>query len=148
AGVFEAGWSSAELMRTHRAVVAADHRGRGREVVSLDWTQAHHERGPQIYGVKEAYDYVNRRESLFQTVVTAVVSNRELVDGLAVEVQQPDFSEAEMEDLVMTGQEIYTQMEKAQKRERARDGWVRWRVCERHGRGEREGGGRGGECGG
>lgn len=116
AGVFEAGWSSAELMRTHRAVVAADHRGRGREVVSLDWTQAHHERGPQIYGVKEAYDYVNRRQSLFQTVVTAVVSNRELVDGLAVEVQQPDFAEAEMEYLVMTGQESYTQMEAAQKR--------------------------------
>jgi hypothetical protein len=116
AGVFEAGWSSAELMRTHRAVVAADHRGRGREVISLDWTQAHHERGPQIYGVKEAFDYVNRCQSLFQTVVTAVVSNRELVDGLAVEVQQPDYAEAEMEYLVMTGQESYTQMEEVLKR--------------------------------
>ena len=98
-------------MRRRRAVVAADHRGCGREVISLDWTQAHHERGPQIYGVKEAFDYVNRCQSLFQTVVTAVVSNRELVDGLAVEVQQPDYAEAEMEYLVMTGQESYTQME-------------------------------------
>ena len=116
AAVFEAGWSNAELMKAHRREVAVTHRGRGREVISLDWTQAHHERGPQIYGVKESYDYVNRRESMFQTVVTAVVSNRELVDGLAVEVQPPDFAEAEMEYLVMTRQEAYTQIEELQKR--------------------------------
>jgi hypothetical protein len=116
AAVFEAGWSSEELMKEHRAEVARDHRGRGREVIGVDWTQAHHERGPRIYGVKEAYDYVNRCPSLFQTVVTAVVSNRELVDGLAVEVQQPDFAEEEMEYLVMTSQESYTQMEQVQKR--------------------------------
>ncbi|MGH9855527.1 MAG: IS701 family transposase, partial [Blastocatellia bacterium] len=78
--------------------------------------EAHHERGPRIYGVKEAYDYVNRCPSLFRTVVTAVVSNRELVDGLAVEVQQPDFAEEEMEYLVMTSQESYTQMEQVRKR--------------------------------
>src|SRR5262245_1178598 len=89
AAVFEAGWSSAELMKAHRREVAITHCGRGREVIGLDWTQAHHERGPQIYGVKESYDYVNR-EVIFQTVVTAVLSNRELVDGFAVEVQPPD----------------------------------------------------------
>jgi hypothetical protein len=116
AAVFEAGWLSEELMKAHRAEVARDHRGRGREVIGVDWTQAHHERGPRIYGVKEAYDYVNRCPSLFQTVVTAVVSNRELVDGLAVEAQQPDFAEEEMEYLVMTRQESYAQMEQAQKR--------------------------------
>jgi len=62
----------------------------------VDWTQAHHERGPQIYGVKEVYDYVMRRNSLLQTVVTAAVANRELLDGLAVEVQCPDFAEADV----------------------------------------------------
>ena len=86
-------------MKAHRAEVARDHRGRWREVIGVDWTQAHHERGPRIYGVKEAYDYVNRCPSLFQTAVTAVVAIRDLVDGLAVEVQQPDFAEAEMEYL-------------------------------------------------
>ena len=116
AAVFEAGWSSKELMKAHRAEVARDHRGRGREVIGVDWTQAHHERGPRIYGVKEAYNYVNRRSSLFQTVVTAVVSNRELMDGLAVEVRQPDFAEEEIGYLVMTRQETYAQMEEVQKR--------------------------------
>ena len=116
AAVFEAGWCGQELMETHRQVVAADHRGRGREVISVDWTQAHHERGPQIYGVKEVYDYVMRRNSLLQTVVTAAAANRELVDGLAVEVQQPDFAEAELEYLRMTAQENYTEMEQIQKR--------------------------------
>lgn len=116
AAVFEAGWSGDELGKTHRQVVSSDHRGRGREVVSVDWTQAHHERGPQIYGVKEVYDYVRRRNSLLQTVVTAAVANRELVDGLAVEVQQPDFAEAELEYLRMTAQENYSEMEQVEKR--------------------------------
>ena len=46
--VFEAGWASEELMTRHREVVSQDHRGRGREVISLDWTFAHHDRGPHI----------------------------------------------------------------------------------------------------
>lgn len=97
AAVFEAGWSSEELMVKHLAEVAKDHQGgRGREVIGMDWTLAHHERGPQIYGVKEAYDYVERRNGLFQTVVTGVISNRELIDGLAVEVQLPNFAEEEL----------------------------------------------------
>jgi hypothetical protein len=117
AGVFEAGWSSEELMVKHRAEVAADHRGgSGREVIALDWTLSHHERGPQIFGVKEAYDYVERRNSLFQTVVTAIISNREMVDGLAVEVQMPDYGQAELEYLQMTKPESYTQMEEVEKR--------------------------------
>jgi hypothetical protein len=116
AAVFEAGWSGDDLIQTHRQVVAVDHHGRGREVISVDWTQAHHERGPQIYGVKEVYDYVLRRNSLLQTVVTAAVANRELVDGLAVEVQQPDFAEAELEYLRMTVQENYSEMEQVEQR--------------------------------
>jgi hypothetical protein len=52
--VFEAGWDSHTLMRRHRTQVAHDHRGRGREVMSLDGTLAHHERGPRIVGVDQA----------------------------------------------------------------------------------------------
>jgi hypothetical protein len=117
AAVFEAGWSSEELMVKHREQVAADHRGgRGREVLGLDWTQAHHDRGLQIYGVKQAYDYVENRYCPFQTVVTAAISNRELIDGLAVEVQVPDFSEEELEYLRVTKQDAYTEMEAVRKR--------------------------------
>jgi hypothetical protein len=116
AAVFEAGWSSAALMQQHRAVVARAHRGCGREVIGVDWTLVHHERGAHIYGVKKAYDYVARRTSLFQTVITAVVSNREFVDGLAVEVQVPDFAEAEREYLLMTRHESYPQMAAVQNR--------------------------------
>jgi hypothetical protein len=90
AAVFDADWSSEDLMVKHRALVAADHRGgRGREIIALDWTLSHHERGPHIHGVKQAYDYVEDRYCQFQTVVTATISNRELVDGVAVEVQLP-----------------------------------------------------------
>jgi hypothetical protein len=116
AAVFEAVWSSAALMKRHRAVVAREHRGRGREVIGVDWTLAHHDRGAHIYGVKKAYDYVARRNSLFQTVITAVVSNREWVAGLAVDVQPPDFAEAEMEYVLMTRQESYTHMEAVRNR--------------------------------
>jgi hypothetical protein len=67
AGVFEAGWDDDALMQRHRAEVAPDYRGRGRTVVALDWTLVHHERGPKIYAVTRAYDYVARRMTLFQT---------------------------------------------------------------------------------
>jgi hypothetical protein len=117
AAVFEAGWSSEDLMSRHRELVAADHRGgRGREIIALDWTLSHHQRGPRIYGVKQAYDYVAGRYCLFQTVVTASIANRELVDGLAVEVQVPSFAQAEKEYLQMTSQESYTQMAEVEKR--------------------------------
>lgn|GEM_PF-1473661 len=51
--VFEAGWDRAQ----HREVVAAQHRGRGREVMNLDWTFAYHPGSEKIFGAKEAYDY-------------------------------------------------------------------------------------------
>ena len=50
AAVFEAGWESEKLMRQHRVQVGKQHQGRGREVISLDWTQSHHEEGFHIYG--------------------------------------------------------------------------------------------------
>lgn len=111
AAVFEAGWSSETLMAIHRERMAQEHRGgRGREVISLDWTLAHHERGPQIYGVKKAYDYVEERYGRFQTVVTATIANRAYVDGLAVEVQAPGWEKEEKEYLAVTAQESYTEM--------------------------------------
>jgi hypothetical protein len=54
AAVFEAQWDAEALMPRHRAVVAQDHGRQGREVISLDWTLAHHEWGPKIYGVTKS----------------------------------------------------------------------------------------------
>lgn len=86
--VFEAGWDGAAFIQQHRTEVAQAYRGRGRQVISLDWTLSHHERGPKIYAVTKGYDYVERRTTLFQTVVTAVGSNRDWVDGLEIVAQE------------------------------------------------------------
>ena len=109
--VFEAGWDRAQ----HREVVAAQHRGRGREVMNLDWTFAYHPGSEKIFGAKEAYDYVNRCWSCYQTVVTAVITNRERVDGIAVEVQQPKYEE-ELASLEMTVREDYENMAQVKQR--------------------------------
>jgi hypothetical protein len=50
-------------MKKHREITAEKYKGKGRAVISLDWTQAYHERGASIYGVAKAYDYVNNRQS-------------------------------------------------------------------------------------
>lgn len=114
--VFEAGWSSEQLMPRHREVVSPDHRGRGREVISLDWTFAHHDRGPHIWGVSTAWDYTQRRYGRYQTVLTAVIANRELIDGLEVAVQSPKVHEKELAYLQATVQASYEQMEAARVR--------------------------------
>jgi hypothetical protein len=93
--VFESGWDSGALIEHHRTEVAQAYQGRGRAVISLDWTLSHPERGPKIYAVTKSYDYVERRTALFQTVVTAVVSNREWIDGLEVVAQDPKDLKAE-----------------------------------------------------
>ena len=103
--VFAAGWESARLMAHHRQVVAPAHRGHGREVISLDWTLCHHERGEQIYGVKVAYDYVERRTCPYQTVVPAVIANRDVIDGIAAEVQAHNFGAHERDYLQATAKE-------------------------------------------
>jgi hypothetical protein len=110
AGVFEAGWDDAALMQQHRAVVAGDYHGHGRAVISLDWTLVHHERGPKIYAVQRAYDYVTHRTTLLQTVVTAVVANHEVFDGLDVVVQDPLALSAEEAYLQITAKASYEQM--------------------------------------
>jgi hypothetical protein len=114
--VFEAGWDVEGLMPRHREVVAPEHRGRGREVICVDWTYAHHDRGPHIWGVKKRWDHVERRQSLYQTVLTAVVANRDLIDGIDVVVQPPTFEEEEVAYLKATVQASYEQMEAVRSR--------------------------------
>lgn len=114
--VFEAGWDAEGLLPRHRAVIAPEHQGRGREVICLDWTLLHHERGPEIYGTTKSYDYVARRMGRFQTVVTAVVANREVIDGLELQIQDPGTQEEEALYLKATVQESYAQMEQARER--------------------------------
>src|SRR5512143_940393 len=116
AGVFEAGWDSEELMRRHREVIAGAHRGRGLEVIAVDWTYVHHERGPTIYAVKRAYDHVAGRLSRYQTVVTAVAANADSLDGIAVEIQFPHYQAEELAYLQMTAQEDYPALESARQR--------------------------------
>jgi len=114
--VFESGWDSDDLIKQHRKFVSSSHKGQGKEVISLDWTFSHHDRGPEIYGIKKEYDYVEKRTSRFQTVVTAVISNNKLIDGLDAVVQAPNVCESEMEYLNMTVQDSYEQMSALQNR--------------------------------
>lgn len=117
AAVFEADWRSSELMSHHRSVIAKEHRGRGREVISLDWTLSHHDWGKEIFGVKRSYDYVEHRMSCFQTVVTATIANQELIDGIdVVVVQFPDFSVAEREYLKVTAKSHDDDLEQVRER--------------------------------
>jgi len=113
--VFGTGWSSEELMRQHRRIIAPDYQGR-RVVISFDWTYGHHERGDHIYGVKKGYDYVQHRQSRYQTVLTAVVSNRDRFDGLAVCVQRPSFEKEEKAYLEAVGKVAPVTMQEAIRR--------------------------------
>ena len=79
AGVFEAGWDSEGLLPRHRAVVAGQHQGQGLEVIDLDWTYVHHDRGPEIYAAKRAYDHVEGRSSIYQTLAYFVIKQAVVV---------------------------------------------------------------------
>jgi hypothetical protein len=114
--VFEAGWDADARLPLHRQVVAPAHRGRGREVLSLDGTYAHHERGPKSWGVRKAWGHVERRMAQSQTIVTAVMANRERIDGIEVSVQQPDQHAEEVAYWPETVQESYAQMDAARGR--------------------------------
>ena len=107
--VFEAGWKSEEIMPKHREIVASEHQGQGKEVISLDWTLTHHEKGDKIYGVLKQYDYVEGKMSRYQTVVTASIANRAIIDGIEVVVQEPNYEKEELAYLEMTRQESYDQ---------------------------------------
>ena len=93
AAVFEASGDAEALRPRPRAVIARAQRGCGREVISLAWTYAHHERGLKIWGVKKAWAHVAHRLAPYQTVVTAVMAKRARLDGVEVLVQQPNRQE-------------------------------------------------------
>lgn len=114
--VFEAGWDSEEMMPKHREIIAPEHRGKGEEVISIDWTLSHHEKGEHIYGVKKLYDYVEGKMSRYQTVVTATIANREIIDGIELVIQEPSYEKEELNYLKMTRQESYEQMEQVRER--------------------------------
>jgi hypothetical protein len=114
--VFEAGWDADALLPLHRKVVAAAHQGRGREVLSLDWTYAHQDRGPTLWGVQAAWDHVEKRPARYHTVVTAVIANRERIDGVEVVVQQPNRQAEEVRYLKETVKASYEHMEAARGR--------------------------------
>jgi hypothetical protein len=114
--VFEAGGDADGLLPLHRQVVAPAHRGRGREVIGLDWTYAHHERGPKIGGVQKAWDHVERRLAPYPPSVTAVMAQRERLDGIAGVLQQPERHAEEVAYWPETVQERYAQMEAARGR--------------------------------
>jgi hypothetical protein len=114
--IFEAGWEAEHVLPRHRALLAPEHYGRGREVISLDWTLVHHERGPHLYGTTKSYDYVERRMARFQTVVTAVIANRKLIDGIDLQIQEPSVCKDEETYLKATVQASYEQREQARTR--------------------------------
>jgi hypothetical protein len=103
-------------MPKHREIVASEHKGRGEEVISLDWTLSHHEKGEKIYGVKKLYDYVEGKMSRYQTVVTATIANREIIDGIELVIQEPSYEQEELNYLKMTSRESYEQMEQVRQR--------------------------------
>jgi hypothetical protein len=114
--VFEAEWDSEGIMPKHREILASEHKGKGEEVISLDWTLSHHEKGEKIYGVTKLYDYVEGKMSRYQTIVTATIANREVIDGIELVVQQPSYEQEELNYLKMTRQESYDQMEQVRER--------------------------------
>ena len=114
--VFEAGWKQEKLMEQHRRVISSIHQGKGREIIALDWTFSYHPHSEKIFAAKEAYDYVNRCWSCYQTVVTASISNGQRVDGIAVEVQKPNYEKEELAYLQMTAKDNYEQMEQVRER--------------------------------
>jgi hypothetical protein len=59
---------------------------------------------------------VEKRQALYQTVLTAVVANRDVIDGIDVVVQPPTFEEEEVAYLKATVQASYEQMEAVRSR--------------------------------
>jgi hypothetical protein len=114
--IVEAGWDADALLPRHREIIAPAHRGPGRAVLSLDGTYAHHERGLQIWGVKKAWDHVEKRLVPYPTVVTAVLAHRTRIDGGEVVVHPPDQSAEEVAYVQETVRESSQQMAAARER--------------------------------
>ena len=107
---------SDNLMPHHRMLVGQNYRGKGRAVISLDWSFSHHDRGPHLFGVKEDYDYVNKCPGRFQTVLTATVANTQRLDGIEVKIQHPLAYAQEKAYLKQTSGKNYDTLEAAQAR--------------------------------
>jgi hypothetical protein len=103
-------------MECHRGKIAPNYRGKGRAVISVDWTFSYHPYSQKIYGAKAGYDYVHGCKSRYQTIVTAAIANANRVDGIGVEVQQPNYQKEELTYLKMTRQENYERMEQVRER--------------------------------
>jgi len=89
-GVFGSNWDDEGLIPHHRTIVSKDHQGQhGKEVIVLDWTFSHHDRGPKIYGNKIMYDYGKGCYSLLQTVLTATAANKKYIDGIDFRIHLP-----------------------------------------------------------
>ena len=114
--VLEAAWDADALMPCHRALVAAAHRGRGRAGIRLDGTYAHQDRGLHIWGVPAAWAHGEKRPARDHTVMTAVLATRELIDGVAVVVHQPNHQAEEMAYLQETVRASSAPMDEARGR--------------------------------
>jgi hypothetical protein len=95
-------------------LVDDDHVLRLFNIFLIKWTAL--QRGPEIFGVRKAYDYVAGRTARFQTLITAVVSNRELIDGLEIIAQDPKDLKAEAAYLKATAKENYESMAEVEQR--------------------------------
>ena len=115
--IFESnGWDANELLKKHREVVSKDHYKKGKkEIISLDWTFAHHDKGFKMFANKKSYDYVNKRYCFFQTVMTATVSNPYLIDCIDIVVQKPNTEKEEKAYLDYTKENL-DNMEACRKR--------------------------------
>jgi hypothetical protein len=114
--VCEAGWYAEALWPCHRRLIAPEQWGRGREVSALDWTLVHPERGPHIYGPTKSSEYVEKRRARVQTTVTAGIANRQVIEGIDVQIQAPKVSKEEEAYLQATGQASDEQMEQVRTR--------------------------------
>ena len=115
--VFNSNWTEAQLMPEHRKIIRHEHQGQfGMEVISLDWTVLHHDKGPCIYGNKMSYDYVKGRYSRIQTALTATIINKKYIDGINIDLQDPSYLQEELEYLNTTCQENYDSQKDALKR--------------------------------
>ena len=85
-------------------------------MISFDWTFCHHEWGPKIHGNHMGYDYVEGRCCLMQTVLTATIANRDIIDGIDIVVQEPGYEKKEMAYLNATVKQGYEEMEEVQNR--------------------------------
>ena len=62
------------------------------------------------------YDYVEGRCCLMQTVLTATIANRDIIDGIDIVVQEPGYEKKEMAYLNATVKQGYEEMEEVQNR--------------------------------